>query len=584
MNNILTPSKSVRKYASLSLTSLALLLTSSAVSARQLEPEACLQRFLADVPRTMQGPAVAEAQRAAYRLAYTERSAAGNCFYVFERGEGAGFVILGADDVLPEVLGYADGGAFSTDNMPDGLRYWLDCVREDAERAISSGVRLNVAGHPSRQRERIEPLCGSLWAQTSPYNDDCPRVNDRRAQAGCVAVAMGQVMFRHKWPEHGTGSHSYKNNVDGSTVSADFNTDYDWSKIRHGYGAVSLDGLSYIFDDYIWADFYEEAAVSKLLFHCGVSVGMQYDKTGSGSDLANAVYAMTNYFGYDLGAKINGRGFFSNEAWTDLIYTEIAEGRPVIYGGASSLSNAHAFVVDGYDGNGMFHVNWGWAGIDNGYFAITGSNALHPSTVENGYVIQQRVITGLQPKQEGSRLAVNLAFYGDAVSVCDASGRELTYVDGGGNASLKSTGTLANPLRNMTAYECKGCFGARFEDVTTGAVYHARQAGAAVRSIVPDDGYTGSYEFTTEGVPGGTYRVSYAFCTDDGVWYDVAMPYNMALPLLTVGARTLGEGGLKDVEAMEDILLERRADTATGDVNGDGRTNIADMSALVHKL
>ena len=28
------------------------------------------------------------------------------------------------------------------------------------------------------------------------------------------------------------------------------------------------------------------------------------------------------------------------------------------------------FVRDGYDGNGLYHINWGWSGMSDGFFAL----------------------------------------------------------------------------------------------------------------------------------------------------------------------------------------------------------------------
>ena len=46
-------------------------------------------------------------------------------------------------------------------------------------------------------------------------------------------------------------------------------------------------------------------------------------------------------------------------------------GMPLYYA-SSGPDGGHAYVVDGYDEDGLFHLNWGWAGFDNGWYAIDG--------------------------------------------------------------------------------------------------------------------------------------------------------------------------------------------------------------------
>jgi hypothetical protein len=43
-----------------------------------------------------------------------------------------------------------------------------------------------------------------------------------------------------------------------------------------------------------------------------------------------------------------------------------------LYYASSGPDGGHAYVLDGYDDNNLFHLNWGWAGFDNGWYAIDG--------------------------------------------------------------------------------------------------------------------------------------------------------------------------------------------------------------------
>jgi hypothetical protein len=88
--------------------------------------------------------------------------------------------------------------------------------------------------------------------------------------------------------------------------------------------------------------------------------------------------------------------------WDSLIYQELAEGRPVLFG-AESKECGHAFVCDGYDGNGLYHINWGWDGDYDGYFRL---DILSPKdegeteyyTSGDAFSTNQFVVLGMQPK------------------------------------------------------------------------------------------------------------------------------------------------------------------------------------------
>jgi hypothetical protein len=112
---------------------------------------------------------------------------------------------------------------------------------------------------------------------------------------------------------------------------------------------------------------------------------------------------LINQFGIDQGVFTANANNYSVSGWDELLYYELEEGRPLVFAGQST-GGGHAFVVDGYevrDGNGYFHVNWGWGGSCNGYYKIS---LLNPdesgtggSTTSDGYSFQQQAIIGLQP-------------------------------------------------------------------------------------------------------------------------------------------------------------------------------------------
>lgn len=261
--------------------------------------------------------------------------------------EPRGFVILSATN---EVLAYSLYNIFpSSDELPDHIAYWLDLYNDQTDYLLQHPEQQKV---PSKNQNAVDPLLTSVWGQGCFHNADCPVEENgpcRHVSAGCVAIAMAQVMYYNKWPINGYGSISYKCPPYG-TLSADFeHTTYNW---------------------YAMTDTLREhnQAVAKLVSHCGISVKMQYGAHESSATSSNAVYALQSYFSYPY-STLSKRSSYSNEAWFALIKDDLDKQRPVYYTGSSSLGS-HAFVCDGYDHNGLFHFNFGWDGVADGYYTL----------------------------------------------------------------------------------------------------------------------------------------------------------------------------------------------------------------------
>ncbi|HRY99493.1 MAG TPA: C10 family peptidase, partial [Bacteroidales bacterium] len=112
--------------------------------------------------------------------------------------------------------------------------------------------------------------------------------------------------------------------------------------------------------------------VARLIYHCGVSVEMNYNLLGSGALTTTALTALKTYFGYSNAMNEQAAASYSPSAWANLLKSELDAARPLIYRSEQSGGGqGHAWVVDGYDLNGLFHCNWGWGGYYNGYFSLS---------------------------------------------------------------------------------------------------------------------------------------------------------------------------------------------------------------------
>lgn len=329
------------------------------------------------------------------KLAYTLKSAdrqplvyAYNVESVGIKGESGvrGFVIAAADDECFPVLGYADKGV-ATDSMPLQLRGMMEYYGRQIEWLRSQPRQ--TAMMPGWDvllkdtRRYIAPMVKTLWGQFAPYNDMCPEVNGQRSVTGCTATAVAQVMAYFHWPKQakGTGYAQYG----GRRYKLDLN------KIRIDYKKMTT-----IYNQKSTAA--QKRAVASLMRAAGFGVDMSYSPTGSSSWVE--VSEMVNHFDYKPTARNIRRSSYSDMDWDNMIYESIADGSPVIYCGFApdGYSGGHAFIIDGYQGLGYFHVNFGWSGSGDGYYRLT---ALAPRGDSRGLSFNagQSALTGLKPNK-----------------------------------------------------------------------------------------------------------------------------------------------------------------------------------------
>ena len=336
-----------------------LLLTFIAIGLIANAGEVTEQQALQKAQKFMQGKQFS--QKALRRAASTKGSSA---YYVFNVGENGGFVIVAGDDSMTEILGYAERGNFDLANAPSNVRWWLGQYEKAANETIGVSLK-SVQRRADEPKEEIAPFITTTWGQNEPYNAQCPKINGTSCVTGCVATAMSQVMNYYQWPET------------TSEIAA-------YTTITNQIVMTKLDATSFNWNNMTSDD------IARLMLYTGQAVGMDYGIESSGAYDARIPGAMIGKFGYDNGARIAYRNGYQNSAWETLIYNELKEGRPVIYGGQSG-AGGHSFICHGYRDN-MFYINWGWNGWYDGYFALT---ALNPDGT-GAYSRDQTAIIGIQ--------------------------------------------------------------------------------------------------------------------------------------------------------------------------------------------
>ena len=338
-------------------------------------------------------------QTTSLTLAYkaSENSNESSELYVFNKNTNDGFIIVSGDSRANLILGYSDEGNFDYNKLPQNVKNWIaDYVDEIDYLRINNIQSANV--RIVKLDTTVSPLLGDIaWNQDSPYNDQCPRYDySTRCATGCVATAMAQIMYYNKWPDIGNGTHTYYPSIlNGDKLTANFgDTHYDWATMLPAYDKNSSSQ--------------SRAAVAQLMLHCGISVDMYYSSS-SGAMAVDVPNALANYFNYDKGVAYRIRSNYSNEEWENTIRNELDAGRPVFVTGYSS-AGGHAFVFDGYDSDGLIHVNWGWGKMSNGYFQTT---ALTPASQgiggsKGGFNYKQQIVTGIRKPSDETEEDVEL--------------------------------------------------------------------------------------------------------------------------------------------------------------------------------
>ena len=317
-------------------------------------------------------------------------------YYVFNIGDGQGYVIASGDDCTPAVLGYADSGAIDIDNLPCNLKAWLDGYAQQIQYLQANGLSISRAPKKIASHPAIAPMLTCHWYQNDPYNMYCPidPSDGNRCVTGCVATAMAELLYYHR---ANTDSQlaaeipAYRTRTRNIHVDAiPAGSFIDWENMIDDYG----DGSN--------ATELQIQAVANLMKYCGAAVEMNYTSSNSGAYFVKVVPALKRYFGFSLQTKEFHRSNYTNVGWEELIYSDLSKSRPVLCCGESS-TQSHSFIVDGYDGNGFFHINFGWNGENDGYYLLTAaesSDALQPFQLGQSAVINAHPYTDPQEPDE----------------------------------------------------------------------------------------------------------------------------------------------------------------------------------------
>lgn len=320
---------------------------------------------------------------------------------------GGGTVFTSADDGLEPILAFSSEQSAAAANDPKSPLYTLlhrDIVgraaaRSSVKRAAASAsvtasqpeakwsqllaeaARLEADAANGVKRPalaaaatvgdlRVAPLLKTKWGQeTDGYGNPCYNAyTPNNYVCGCVATAMAQIMFYHKWPQTSRPPVTKDCFVDDQPMSrTSYGGTYDWANIPLEPNGADADAMTAT----------QLQAIGKLCYDAGVSVRMNWGYSGSGTFAALAGEALRDVFGYgsayssdcEDGSDPDSPLFSANISHK--VLSNLGGGFPVIFGISGSYD--HAVVGDGYgynDGNLYVHLNMGWDGSDDVWYNL----------------------------------------------------------------------------------------------------------------------------------------------------------------------------------------------------------------------
>lgn len=268
-------------------------------------------------------------EKAGVRFAKAPNAVNAAPFYVFNADDNNGFVIVAGDDRAPRILGYSDKGNFDFYNLPPQLDALLEQYDEQIKHIPANAVTHDSWKVSMRDSEENGVLLETVnWGQGAPYNSLCPLIDGVHAPVGCVASAMAIVMKYHNWPEK-----------------------YDWDTMPTEANTIQ-----------------NSSEIARLMKDAGESVFMEYSILESSAQMNWVGHKLQQDFKYSPDCQfITAQNFNQNE-WFSMIRENLESNLPVIYTG-SGRDGGHAFVIDGLKDD-LYHINWGWDGALNGYYAL----------------------------------------------------------------------------------------------------------------------------------------------------------------------------------------------------------------------
>ena len=355
------------------------------------------------------------------------KNKAGTPYYIYNDAHGQGFVIVSGDDQMGEVLGYSKEGSLDTLNANPCVKLLLSGYRQTFEVLKEGKVKVQSHTRTGLYSKTVAPMLKSKWGQSYPFN-----AKTGYYYSGCVATAVAQMMYYHQWPAQGQGKNEYVVTYYQAKKSADFSqSHYDWANMLPDYRYP------------VQATPAQIDAVALLMNDVGVASFMQYTPSASGTQGVFAYQALQKHFDYSAAyvtKAVEGPGRFA-----EILRQELLNGCPVyLEGRPAGSASGHAWVTDGFDENGLFHMNFGWEGQGDAYYSLTNLNVSQTGSEFQGKPLAfNRAITAILAHPNNGK-------YPEIERGLLETSPQLMFNEGGSLSLKEASGKLFDPSQPVT--------------------------------------------------------------------------------------------------------------------------------------
>ncbi|MCK4822392.1 C10 family peptidase [bacterium] len=294
--------------------------------------------------------------------------------------KGGGYILVSTSKCLTPVKAYSLRHDFAT--LPDPYKQFLLSEMEYNIRTITTSGRTSKSVTIGETQKRWDFLLNfekarttlaytpatclltTRWNQDYPYNKFLPEIDGQKVFAGCVNIALAQVMKYHNHPSTGTGV--ALNECNSEELKAILYRTYNWENMPDVLDEMQPE--------------YKVDEVALLIRDLGIVNQTAFGIDGSTASIDTD--ALIENFRYSNSIDSINNSDANYDSFFNILKGEIDAERPVL------LSfPGHMTVADGYSSNETgreIHVNMGWGGHDDDYYFLdrtvqAGDNTYQPN-------------------------------------------------------------------------------------------------------------------------------------------------------------------------------------------------------------
>ena len=324
-------------------------------------------------------------------------------FYLFGLSP-AGFMAVTTLEELSPVIAYSFTGDFSA--ITDGANPLTELLQKDIELRIASIDMTDlsiidkhkaewdalIAGKKENKFFQQWPPEGTTstggwletnWKQSYPYNKFCPvdPVTSQRSYVGCPATAMAQIVNYYRTVNETlfTDEDDYYHSYAGRNfwIDDDFE-EHDFLSFPQINDYMDSATLNYQSGKPLTTD-----EIAALSFACGVAAKQVYTSEVSGTFGVSQALDAYLKFGFEDAILMdeNDTSIFT------ILKNNMMEARPAHLALVNeSWTVGHNLVLDGYNTDDYYHINFGWGGGYNGWYLLPDENMPYGLTVIEGVI------------------------------------------------------------------------------------------------------------------------------------------------------------------------------------------------------